>query len=332
MPLDLVTGASGLVGGNLVRTLVAQGRAVRILVRSTSQLQHLADLPLERAVGDVTDPASLRRACDGVDVVYHCAAVVSMWQRLAPQMWTANVAGTEHLLAAIRQAGVRRLVHCSTVDAIGLPETPADPPSTETTPWNWDRLGLDNAYARTKLESQRRVLAAAAADVDAVVVNPTYMFGAWDAKPSSGRMILEVAAGRAVGYTDGGNNFVDVEAVVDGMIAAAARGVRGECYILGGENRSYGEIFGEIARLVGVRPPRFAIPYVAARVGGWIGDGVAAVTGREPTVNTITAKMGYVRHYFDPSKAVRELGLRQPPVSAAIERAVRWFRQVGMLP
>lgn len=331
MPLDLVTGASGLVGGNLVRALLAQGRAVRVLVRGSSKLEHLADLPLERAVGDVTDAESLRHACDGVDVVYHCAAVVSMWQRLAPQMWTANVTGTEHLLAAIRAAGVRRLVHCSTVDAIGLPATPSDPPGTESTPWNWDRLGVDNAYARTKLESQRRVLDAAAADVDAVVVNPTYMFGAWDAKPSSGKMILEVAAGRAVGYTDGGNNFVDVEAVVDGMIAAATRGRRGECYILGGENRTYQEMFGTIARVVGVSPPRLAIPYAAARVGGWLGDAVAAIGGREPTVNTITAKLGYVRHYFDPSKAVRELGLPQPPVEAAIERAVRWFRQTGRL-
>ena len=177
-------------------------------------------------------------------------------------MWRVNVDGTDHVVEACRRAGVRRLIHCSSVDAIGLPEGSA--PSREETPWNWDRLGVDNPYARTKWESQRRVLAAAVRDVDAVVVNPTYMFGPWDARPSSGRMILEVAAGKAIGWTSGGNNFVDVEDVVLAMVAAAERGARGECYILGHANLTYREVFGEIARVLGVRPPAIRHP-VSAR-------------------------------------------------------------------
>ncbi|HEV7732676.1 MAG TPA: NAD-dependent epimerase/dehydratase family protein [Candidatus Binatia bacterium] len=328
MPLDLVTGATGLVGGNLVRALVADGRRVRVLVRRAgTSVDGLAGV--EAMTGDVTDPESLTRACDGVEHVYHCAALVSMWPRLAADMWRVNVDGTDHVLDACRRAGVRRLIHCSSVDAIGLPE--GDAPSTESTAWNWDRLGLDNPYARTKWESQRRVLAAATHDVDAVVVNPTYMFGAWDARPSSGRMILEVAAGRAVGWTSGGNNVVDVEDVVLAMIAAAARGVRGESYILGNENLTYRDIFGAIAAVLGVRPPRLAIPYPLARVGGWLGDLAATVTGKEPGVNTLTARLGYVGHYYDPGKARAVLGMRRTPIRIAIARAVTWFRQAGML-
>ncbi len=330
MAVDLVTGATGLVGGNLVRALVAQGRQVRILVRPSSRTEHLADVPgVERVLGDVTEPDTLAPACAGVERVYHCAALVSMWPRLAAAMWSVNVDGTDHVVAAARRAGVRRLVHCSSVDALGLPESAA--PSTEDTPWNWDRLGLDNAYARTKYESQRRVLAAAGADVDAVVVNPTYMLGAYDARPSSGRMILEVAAGKAIGYPSGGNNFVDVEDVAGAMIAAAERGRRGECYILGGVDLTYREIFTLIAEVLGVRPPRLALPYPLARVGGWLGDLAGAVTGREPAVTTPTARLGYVRHYYSPQKAIATLGMRQTPIRDAIARAVRWFRARGML-
>lgn len=327
MAIDLVTGATGLVGGNLVRALRAHGRRVRVLVRTPPALAELDGV--ERVTGDVTDPASLVGACEGVEHVYHCAALVSMWPRLAEAMWRVNVDGTDHVVAACRRTGVRRLIHCSSVDAIGLPE--GDAPSTETTPWNWDRLGLDNAYARTKWESQQRVLAAAANGFDAVVVAPTYMFGAWDRRPSSGRMILEVAAGKAIGWTTGGNNFVDVEDVVEAMVVAAARGGRGETYILGNENRTYREIFGEIAAVLGVRGPRVAIPYPLARVGGWLGDLAGALSGREPAVNTITARMGYVRHYYDPTKARAALGMRAAPIAVAIERAVRWFRDAGML-
>ncbi len=330
IPIDLVTGATGLVGGNLVRALVARGRRVRVLLRRPgSTVDGLAGV--EPVSGDVTAPESLVRACDGVEHVYHCAALVSMWPRRTREMWRVNVDGTDHVLDACRRAGVRRLIHCSSVDAIGLPEGCA-PASTELTPWNWDRLGVDNAYARTKWESQRHVLAAAARDVDAVVVNPTYMFGAWDARPSSGRMILEVAAGRAVGWTSGGNNFVDVEDVVAAMIDAAARGVRGESYILGNDNMTYREIFAEIAAVLGVRAPRLAIPYPLARVGGWLGDLAGTVTGREPAINTLTARLGYVRHYYDPGKARAVLGMRRTPIRTAIARAATWFRQTGMLP
>lgn len=330
MPTDLVTGATGLLGANLVRGLRAAGRDVRILVRATSQLRSLAGVEgLARAQGDLSDVEALARAAEGVDVVYHCAALVSMDPRRATEMRRANVAGTDNLLAAVRKAGVRRLVHVSSVDGIGLPEDGT--PSDEATPWNWDRLGLDNPYARTKYESQQRVLTAAAADVDAVVVNPSYMFGAYDQRPSSGQMILEVAAGKAVGYTPGGNNFVDVEDVVAGMLAAAERGRRGELYILGGVDRTYREVMAEIAELVGRPPPRLRIPRVAALVGGAAAGLASRLAGREQTLNLLTARLGFVDHYYSPAKAIRELGLPQSPLRGALERAIAWFRGEGML-
>jgi dihydroflavonol-4-reductase len=361
MPIDLITGASGLLGGNLARALVARGRRVRILVRKNSKTSHLDDLGLERVPGDVTDSSSLPAAFEGVQNVYHCAALVSMSAWQSEQMWRVNVLGTQNVVRAARDAAVRRLVHCSSADAIGLS---ASQPSTEATPWNWDRLGLDNPYARTKYLAQRHVLQAAGApfgqarpersqrahgtpfdracpersqrahgkQVDAVVVNPTFMFGAYDVRPSSGQMILEVARGRVRGYPAGGNNFVDVQDVAEAMIAAATHGKCGEVYILGHENLSYREIFARIAKILHLSPPRLAIPYPVARLGGWWGDLVDWFTRAESSVNTTTARLGYVDHYYSSAKAVRELGMRQTPIEEAIERAVRWFYDVGMMP
>lgn len=329
MALDLVTGATGLVGNNLVRQLVANGRAVRVLVRPTANLRYLADLPVELASGDVTDLASVRRACQGVENVYHCAAVVSIWEGTAKAMQAVNVGGTKNVLLAAQETAVRRLIHCSSVDALGLPE--GDQPADEETPWNWDRLGLANSYARTKYEAQQLVLAAAGRHLDAVVVNPTYMFGPYDSRPSSGRMILEIARLKLIGYPGGGNNFVDVADVVTGMINAAERGRCGECYILGNANLTYREIFVCIADCLGRRAPRLPLPYTLARVGGWFGDGVGWLTGREPAVNSTSVKMGYVNHYYTPAKAIRELALPQTPIDQAIGRAIAWFCQEGML-
>jgi dihydroflavonol-4-reductase len=248
---------------------------------------------------------------------------------MTPAVWDANVTGTDCVLRAAAAAGVRRVVHCSSVDALGLPEN--DQPSDETARWNWDELGLENAYARSKYEAQRMVLEAARRGQDVVVVCPTFMFGAYDPHPSSGALILAAARSPFLLALPGGNNFVDVEDVADGMIAAAVGGCPGEVYILGNENMTYAEVFARISSVLGRRVPSVPMPYAAARLAGWGGDLSQRLTGKEAEINSSVARLGFVGHYFDPSKAVRELGLRRRPVEGALQRAVDWFRQVGML-
>jgi dihydroflavonol-4-reductase len=173
---------------------------------------------------------------------------------------------------------------------------------------------------------------AAARDVDAVIINPTYMFGPLDARPSSGQMIRDVVRRRIPGWTPGLNDFVDVRDVARGALLAWKKGVRGERYILGGERMSYRAIFERIARLAGVAPPRLGVPRLAALALGKGGDLYQRLTGKEPLVNSTQARYAYTdRFQFTHERARRELGYRHGPVDVAIADALAWFRGHGML-
>jgi dihydroflavonol-4-reductase len=323
-----ITGASGLLGGNLAAELVAAGHEVIATRRSGTKVGHLEDLPIAWREADLGDAAALARAFDGAAAVFHCAAAVTVRREVTPEMTAANVTGTERVIEACVRAHVARLVHTSSVVAIGL--STDGRPVDETAPWNFEQLGLLDAYAITKHRAEETVRAARDR-IDAVIVNPTYMFGPRDARPSSGKLIVNVAHRRIPGWTPGYNNFVDVRDVARGMIAAWQRGRRGERYILGGHDMTYRAVFETIARVAGVRPPRLGAPHAVAWLLGKWGDVVEA-RGREPTVNSTQVRYAYTdRFRFASDKASRELGYRTSPLEPAIADAIAWFRAHGLL-
>jgi dihydroflavonol-4-reductase len=330
MGTAVVTGASGLVGGNLALLLAREGHRVRALFRSEKTVAHLGN-GLAFVKGDLEDPASLRAAFAGADVVFHCAAVVSVVGKPTPALVRANVDGTAHVIDAVRAAGVKRLVHCSSTVTVGIATGAA--PVDESAPWNMAARGLDDGYAVTKKRAEELVQRAAAADVDAVIVNPGFMFGPYDAKPSSGRLLVELVRGRVPAHTPGANSFVDVRDVTRGMIQAWHRGRRGERYILGGHNLPYRTVFETVARLAGVRPPWLALPRALALALGFAGELAGTLTGREPFVSASS-----VRWSFEPgfrvssAKATAELGYSISPLEPALADALEWFRAHGMLP
>jgi dihydroflavonol-4-reductase len=243
-------------------------------------------------------------------------------------MQETNVEGTRNVLVATRRAEVKRLVHCSSATTTALARGEA--PVTEDDVWNHPECGFADGYAVSKRRAEQ--LVAGWDEVDAVIVNPTCMLGPRDPKPSSGRLILEVVRGRALGSTNGMNNFVDVRDVCRGMIAVWHKGQRGRRYVLGHEDMSYAEIMRRIARVAGVEPPRWEIPRWAAAAAGRAGDLVQAVTGREAVVNSITVGHTYCDgSRFSSDRARRELGYTTGSIDVAIEDAIRWFRQHGML-
>jgi dihydroflavonol-4-reductase len=323
-----LTGASGLLGGNLAAALVADGHQVAAIRRAGTRIAHLDDLPIEWHDADLGQVEALTRAFAGAACVFHCAAAVSVKRAVTPEMTATNVTGTRNVIAAVIAAGVPRLVHTSSVVAVGL--SPDGRPCDETATWNFDRFGLVDAYAITKHQAEEAVRAAQA-QIDAVIVNPTYMFGPRDARPSSGRLIVDVVRGRVPGWTPGYNNFVDVRDVARGMIAAWQRGRRGERYILAGHDMTYREVMQQIADAAGTRPPRLRVPRAAAWLFGKWGDLVERM-GRDPVVNSTQIRYAYTdRFRFRSDRAARELGYQVGPLEPALRDAIAWFRAHGML-
>jgi dihydroflavonol-4-reductase len=320
----LVTGATGFFGGNLARALCLAGRRVRVLARGGRRPAALDGLDYEIVDGSLADEVAVARAVDGCCQVYHAAASIVFWCR-APLDFEAarrvNVDGTRAILRAAAAAGVERVVHVSTVDAIGLPRPGRV--ADENTDWPPGRI--DTVYAVTKREAEAVALAMAA-EVDTVVVNPTFIIGGFDPKPSSGRLLLPLLRSPIVVYPSrGGNNFVHVQDAVVGTIAAMQKGRRGERYILGGVNLTYRELFARGAAVIGRRAPMLPVGLRAARLAGRLLETRARVFGGEPPLTTSLACLAFADHYYDSSKAVRELGLPHTPIDVALAEALEWL-------
>lgn len=325
-----VTGATGLLGGNLAVALLDAGHEVVATKRRSSDASHLDAFDIQWVDASLADPSSLAPAFKGADVVFHCAAAVSVRFEVKPWIYDANVTGTKNIIRAVRDAAVPRLVHCSTVGAVGL--SPDGLPSTEEREWNLAEYGLDDAYVTTKREAEDLVHAAVADGLNAVIVNPTYMIGPYDSKPSSGRLVVAVIRRKLPGRAPGMNNFVDVRDVAAGMILAWEKGATGQRYILGGHDMSYNDFIDAVARIAGVKPPSFVIPRWVATIIGKIGDLHSAITDSEPLVNTATVGWGFSdRFIFSSAKAEQQLGYAISPIEPAIEDAIAWFRESAMI-
>lgn len=317
----VVTGATGLVGNNVVRALVRRGRSVRAVVRSAGRA--LDGLHVQVATALLADEHALQVAIDGAAAVVHSAAMVHCGWRHLDEMQAANVEGARRVARAARRAGAR-LVHVSSVDAIGL--TRDGSPADEQTPPG----GMPECpYVVTKRAAEQAVLDEVARGLDAVIVNPVYMIGPWDWKPSSGRMLLEVGAGKGLFAPPGANDFVDVRDVAEGILAALGKGTTGERYILGGHALSYLEAWRIFARAAGRMQPLGIAPKAAVQVAGWAGDLASLFTRRELPVNSAATTMSMLPHNFSSARAKAELGYTFRPFEATVEDAWGWFIDHG---
>lgn len=326
----LVTGATGFVGANVARLLVDRGEDVRVLVRPTSDRGNLAGLPLEVAVGDLRDAEAVRRAVRGCRRVFHVAADYRFWARDPGEIYRSNVQGTTNVMEACLAEGVERVVHTSTVGTIGLGAYPA--PGDETTPLLDGQL--NGHYKRSKLQAERAALAYAGRGLPVVVVNPSAPVGPWDAKPTpTGQIVVDFARRKLPAIVDTGLNIVHVRDVAEGHLLAAERGRVGERYILGHRNMTLAEIVAELAEITGLPAPRLRLPYPVAWTAGAVSTALSTwITRRPPAVALEAVRMARHRMFFDPAKAVRELGLPQTSVRAAFVDAIAWFEQSGLIP
>ncbi len=325
----LVTGATGFVGSAVARVLAARGHDLRLLVRGSSDRANIAGLRADVVVGDLTDPASLDRAAAGCRHVVHVAADYRIWVPDPAAMLRANVDGAVAMVRAAAQAGAERIVHCSSVAALGQigDGTPAD----EDTPTNpADFVGI---YKRSKYQAERAVLELAQREqLPVVVVNPAAPVGPRDIKPTpTGKMIRDAAAGRMPAYIDTGLNIVHVDDVAEGHALALETGRIGERYVLGGENMLLKDVLTLVATVAGKRPPMIRLPEAVVWPVAYLMEKTAPLTGIPPMMTTDHLKMARKKMFYASAKAMRELGYRPRPARQAVEDAVAWFRANGML-
>lgn len=318
----LVTGASGFIGSNLCRALLAEGQVVRAFHRPSSSLRLLEGLDVEHATGDLTQPDSLAAAVEGCQTVFHCAAWMSGGHDQPGKQYAVTVEGTRALLSAARAAGVQRVVHTSSVAALGVPANRL--PVNEAHTWNYRPEIYPYGYAKylAELEVQKAVTQG----LDVVIVNPTLVFGAGDLYRQGSSLITQVARRKLSVSVDGGLNVVDIDDVIAGHLAALARGRCGERYILGGANLTHLQLINLIAEVTGVPAPALVLP-------GWLVRAAAGPLSRlqnflELPLSASLLHMAGRCFFYDTSKAANELGW-QPRHSAreAIQASYGWFQK-----
>jgi dihydroflavonol-4-reductase len=323
----LVTGAAGFLGSHVTRQLVARGDEVRVLLRASSTNRAIADLSLEYVTGDLRDPASLDRAMKGIKRVFHVAADYRLWAKRKQDIYDSNVGGTKNLLAAAKRAGVEQLVYTSTVATIAV-DRPQHP--NEFTDAKLEEMV--GHYKRSKWMAEREVRDAAKGGLPVIVAMPTTPVGPWDWKPTpTGKIILDFLNGKMPGYVVTGLNFVGVEECAAGHLLIAEKGKVGERYLLGGENLTLKGMLDLLARITGLRAPMLKIPHGLALGVAYANTMFSRLIGREPGIPIEGVKIARHMMFVDSSRAQRELGFKAGPVSAALERAVRWYDANGYI-
>ncbi len=321
-----VTGATGFVGLNLVEELLAQGWRVIALHRAGSELTYLRQLPAARAVGDVTDAASVRRAMpQDVDAVFHVAGDTSLWSQRNAEQDRVNIDGTRNVVGAALEKRARRFVHTSSISAYGLQRGRIDeraPQLGEVSPIN---------YQRSKYLGEEAVRAGIERGLDAVILNPAGILGRYDTR-NYARLVLMVATGTLPGVPPGSLSFCHAREVARAHVAAAARGRTGENYLLGGTDASFLELVREIGAALGKPVPRRATPAWVLRALGTMGAIRGALTGKAPVVSPEAARVATRDVSCDCAKATRELGFRSVPLKEMVRDCVEWLRAEDLLP
>lgn len=329
----LVTGSTGFIGGALCRALAARGDEVLAFHRASSDLRALEGLDVTHMLGDLTQPETLAAALPGVDAVFHTAALLGGGK--PERMAAVTVEGTRAVLQAAQAAGVRRVVHTSSVAALGVPEgspgrSLADVHVRLDEHHTWNYIPARWPYGYAKYRAELEVQQAVASGLDAVIVNPSVVFGAGDVYRQTSSLVVQVARQRLPGLVDGGLNAVHIDDVVAGHLAALERGRTGERYILGGQNLTHAELVRVIAVIAGVPAPAAVFPV------GVVQRALPLLRLLSPFSNfpielELLQQAGYY-FYYDTAKARSELGLSDPrPVEEAVRDAYDWFTQVGAI-
>jgi dihydroflavonol-4-reductase len=321
-----VTGGTGFLGLNLVEQLGAEGWQVTALHRTSSDLSEIRRFAVDLVAGDLSDPASLRRALPpGIDAVFHVAADTSVWSRHDERQTRINVDGTRHIVAAALASGARRFVHTSTWTVYGLEQGAISEASPKLGGASWIN------YNRSKFLAEAEVRRGIARGLDAVIINPAHVLGRYDRRGWA-RLILAAHERWLPGVPSGAGTFCHAEAVARAHIAAFARGRTGQNYLMSGVDASFLELFEVINQVTGARVPLRILPPILFRLAARMDSAVAALAGREPEATPEGVAIATARARIASDLAERELGYRPSTLRAMVEDSWTWLRHAGLVP
>lgn len=323
----LVTGANGFLGSAIMRHLLEAGHEVRVLVRAQSDRRNLDNLPVEICEGDLRDISSIKRAVSGCDNLFHVAANYRLWIPDPDVMYAINVTGTQSLILAAAEAGLKRIVYTSSVATLGF--NPDGNPADETT---LSSLPLMTGhYKRSKFLAEQAVQRLTDQHkLSLVIVNPSTPIGPCDIKPTpTGRIVLDTLLDRMPAYVDTGLDIIHVDDVARGHLLAFEQNKAGERYVLGGENMSLLQILEMIDEITGKKSKRIRLPHNLVLPAAWLMEKAATLTKVEPRATTDSVRMAKKQMFFSSAKAIRELNYRHRPARDAIKDAILWFCENG---
>ena len=319
-----VSGASGFIGAHLVQHLLDQGVAVSALILPGDAAPALAPFELRRVHGNIASGDGLDEWMKGCDAVFHLAAVYALWSPEPAKIHRVNVGGTQNVMRAARAAGIRRVVHTSSIAAVR--SRPGRLQANEET--RFDEWEIADDYVRSKYVSELAALAERDADLEVVVVNPAFPLGPGDLAPTpTGRVVRDMATGRLPVLIDGGLNVVDVRDAARAHLLAWQRGRSGRRYILAGHDVTHRDLALAVASAAGRRPPRLRVPAAAMIAAGRLSERLAdRVTHRNPMMTERAVRYTVGRYlWFDGSRSRQELGMTVRPLEQTVHAAVRWF-------
>jgi dihydroflavonol-4-reductase len=324
--ITLVTGASGHIGANLVRALLAEKRTVRVVVHE--DVRALEGLPVEKVACDISNRSEVKRALKGISVVYHCAARIAISKKMEAGMLATNIGGTRNLVEGALREGVRRFIHFSSIHA--LSGKPDDEMIDET------RMLVDHnspmLYDISKAEGERIVCDGVGRGLDAVIINPTAVIGPFDFKPSlMGEFFLLVCERKLPVLVGGGFNWVDARDVAAGALSAEKKGRRGERYLLGGQWESVSGLSRIIEKITLKKTVQRSIPHWLAHIGVPFIALSAALAGKHPLYTHDSLQTLKHHRLVSSKKAQEALGFTARPLEETLRDMIAWFQEYGYL-
>ncbi len=323
----LVTGGTGFAGSHLVSRLVKKGEFVRVLVRKNSNIDYLKKLNVELCIGDVIDKNSIKAAIKEIDVVYHIAALFRQARFPDKVYWQVNVQGTQNMLEASYEEGVKRFVHCSTIGVLGHI---ANPPADETYPYN-----PGDVYQRSKCEGEEIALKFFRdKKFPVVIARPTAIYGPGDMRLF--KLFKYVSSGRMIILGDGNSfyHLVYVEDLVKGFeLCAQKERAVGQVYILGGDKYlALNELADLIASVLGVSLSKIHLPVFPVKALSILCEKVCVLLRVEPPLHRRRVDFFTKSRAFDISKARKELGYKPEfDLETGLRLTGEWYREKGFL-